>query len=258
MGKSAALITVRSGSTRLPNKCFKTITEDLSAIQIVINRVKKVGCKVILCTSEDSQDDALSHLAKIEKIECFRGSKQNKIKRWYDCFLKFNLKNSILVDGDDLTFDFNIAKRSLDFFKSNSVELIVGDSAMMPGFFTYAISLDGISKLFKLVKNSDSDTDVITGYLKLAQLKKGILKSKQTEKNKANVRLTLDYEEDLEFYRQVYSKISYLAPGPEVVNAILKNHLEKINWHKNQDFLENQRRFNEKITDQNQKIENYE
>ena len=129
---------------------------------------------------------------------------------------------------------------------------------MMPGFFTYAISLDGISKLFKLVKNSDSDTDVITGYLKLAQLKKGILKSKQSEKNKANVRLTLDYEEDLEFYRQVYSKISYLAPGPEVVNAILKNHLEKINWHKNQDFLENQRRFNEKITDQNQKIENYE
>ena len=78
MGKSAALITVRSGSTRLPNKCFKTITEDLSAIQIVIRRVKKVGCKVILCTSEDSQDDALSHLAKIEKLNALED--RNKIR----------------------------------------------------------------------------------------------------------------------------------------------------------------------------------
>ena len=49
------------------------------------------------------------------------------------------------------------------------------------------------------------------------------------------------------FYRKVYSKANYLLPGPEIVKIILKYGLQKINWHKNEDFINNQQAFNENI-----------
>ena len=57
--KFAAIVTVRASSTRLEKKCFKTLFNDLSMIMIVIRRAKKIGCQVILATSEDTSDDRL-------------------------------------------------------------------------------------------------------------------------------------------------------------------------------------------------------
>ena len=52
----AAIVTVRALSTRLEKKCFKKLHEDLSMVQIVVERAKKIGCKVILATSSDTSD----------------------------------------------------------------------------------------------------------------------------------------------------------------------------------------------------------
>ena len=58
-----------------------TLFNDLSMIMIVIRRAKKIGCQVILATSEDTSDDRLIDIAKSENIAYFRGSLKNKIHR---------------------------------------------------------------------------------------------------------------------------------------------------------------------------------
>ena len=247
MNQSFALVTVRTASTRLPNKCLQKIIDDITAIQVVIRRTKRIGCNVILATSISSSDDPLIKIAASEGIKYFRGSEKNKIKRWADCFSEYNINNAILVDGDDLTFDYNIAKRALDLLKNEKIEFVTSSKEMTPGFFTYGITSIGIEKLVKTAPDTNIDTDVITEFIKRANLSKSGVEANDDETDGHNVRLTLDYNEDLMFYRKVYSKVNYLLPGPEIVKTILKYDLQRINWHKNEDFINNQQAFNQNV-----------
>ena len=149
MNQSFALVTVRVASTRLPKKCLLVIIDDITAIQVVIRRAKKIGCTIILTTSVASSDDPLIEIAKKENIQYFRGSKKNKIKRWADCFTHYDIDNAILVDGDDLTFDYNVAKRALNLLQNGNIDFVTTSTEMTPGFFTYGITLDKINQVFK-------------------------------------------------------------------------------------------------------------
>ena len=103
-------ITVRTGSTRLPNKSILKI-KDKYTIEYVINSVKKskYADKVILCTTRNSEDDILCEIAEKNKIEFYRGSELNKFKRWVGAAEKFNIDFFVTADGDDLFYDVGLS-----------------------------------------------------------------------------------------------------------------------------------------------------
>ena len=242
-----ALVTIRTSSKRLPQKCLQPIADDVALIQVVIRRAKKIGCPVILATTNDRSDNVLEDIAKYEGIECFRGALNNKIRRWHDCFEKYDISHGLLVDGDDPTFDYNVGRRALETLREDGVDLIISDPELTPGFFTYGISRQGIKKLCELVPDANIDTDVITEYVAQAKLSKVYVRPMADETLGHNVRLTIDYPEDLEFYRALHGVVDYMETGPKIVNACLANNLQKINWHKHEDFLKNQKSFNKKV-----------
>ena len=246
-GNSCALVTARSTSTRLPDKCFQLIADDLSVIQVVIRRAKKIGCPVILATTQDPSDDRLEEISLKENILCFRGAVKNKIRRWADCFCKYSITEGLLVDGDDPTFDYNVGSRALEQLRKRETDMVVIPPEMTPGFFTYGITKNGIEKLFTQAPYLQTDTDVITKFINSGGLTKSYVSVMPEEIKGHNVRLTVDYPEDIEFYRALYSKVNYLASAPEIVKVALSNNLQEINWHKQAQFLENQKKFNEKV-----------
>ena len=77
------LITVRSASTRLNNKCYKKI-KDRHTIEYVIEQAKKStkAQVVVLCTTELPEDDLLCEIASNNGIQYFRGSVTDKLERW--------------------------------------------------------------------------------------------------------------------------------------------------------------------------------
>jgi spore coat polysaccharide biosynthesis protein SpsF (cytidylyltransferase family) len=246
MSKSAALVTARTASSRLPGKCLAPIVGDICAIQVVLRRAAKVGCPVILATTDDPSDDALTAIALKDGIGCFRGAAKNKIRRWADCFQAHDLSEALLVDGDDPTFDFRVGRRALELLH-HGADLVVSPPEMIPGFFTYGISRRGIEILSRLVPDREADIDVITEVLKRSELRPVPVPPLDEEIGAQDVRLTIDYPEDLDFYRQLYARIDYLAPAPEIVRTARAAGLQKINWHRQQDYINNQRRFNEQI-----------
>ena len=245
--KYCALVTARMSSTRMPGKSLQVIADGLSLIQVVIRRAKRVGCPVVLATTEDPSDNPLVEIAEREGIECFRGAVKNKIKRWANCFAKHEITEGLLVDGDDPTFDFNVGRRALKQLQSNQSDMVLFSPEMTPGFFTYGITRAGIEKLLLQAPDPKSDTDVITTFVKRAGLTQAVVPALPDETEGHHVRLTVDYPEDVQFYRELYQRVSYLAPGPEVVRTAIKHHLQTINWHKHEAFLENQRTFNERV-----------
>ena len=118
----------------------------------------------------------------------------------------------------------------------------------MCGLFTYAISKKGIEKLFNMVQNENIDTDVITKFLEKANLKSKHIELQEHEKNKA-VRLTLDYTEDLEFFRKMYQELDTTTSSKNIIKYLNEHKtLPLINFHKQKDFLENQKKFNMGVT----------
>jgi len=243
----AAIVTVRNSSTRLPNKAISKVKGYFSAIDIVIQRAKKTGFLVILATSISKEDDIFEEIAKKNDVKIFRGPLLNKIKRWFECFNEFDIDNALLVDGDDLSYNYEIGKRAMSELKEKRVDMISHPKDIVTGFFTYAINRKGINKLYSVAKIEETNTDVITKFIERANLISNLITLQDFEKNE-NVRFTLDYEEDLDFFRKLYQDIDILATGKEILDYLDKNkNLVKINFHRQKEFLENQHRFNESI-----------
>ena len=242
-----AIVTVRSLSNRLDKKCYQKIFKDISLIEVVINRAKKINAEVIVATSEETSDDKIEKIALDKNVSIFRGSLQNKIHRWYSCFEKYKLDYAMLIDADDPTFCFSLMNEALDKLSKNEAEIISSSKNLLPGLITYGISKQGIEKLYLTAKDYSTNTDVIDVFLKRANLKFAKIDPSNREEYFDNIRLTIDYPEDLNFYRQVYKGISYLETSSKIIKFIKDNNLAKINWFRNNDFKENQKNFNEKV-----------
>jgi len=244
----AAIVIVRSSSSRLPNKALMTVKENYKAIDIVIQRAKKTNLPVILATSIDPSDDVFEGVAKQNNIEIFRGSLLNKIKRWYDCFNKFKINNAILVDGDDLAFNYDVGKRALKKLKISDNELIQNPKDIVCGFFTYAINKDGLKKIFDIVNSDKTNTDVPTKFIEMAHLKTSYVDLEDHELNK-EIRLTLDYQDDLDFFRKLYENVEITSNGKDIIHFLDNNKkISQINFYRQKDYLENQKKFNEQVT----------
>jgi len=59
-----SFITVRSSSTRLPNKCYKSFG-DMTVIEHIIKRALHYGLDPIVCTTNESKDGRIVDIAII-------------------------------------------------------------------------------------------------------------------------------------------------------------------------------------------------
>ena len=108
-------ITVRSNSSRLPSKCFLPFGNECNVLEHIVRRAKHYKIDPIICTSTHSSDNLIEELAKREGVKYFRGPLINKLQRWADCAIHFNLKAFHTVDADDPFFDGDEMKRSFEF-----------------------------------------------------------------------------------------------------------------------------------------------
>ena len=236
------LITARSNSSRLYNKILKNIVGNDKSIDILIKRAEKIGYPIILCTSNSKSDDKLINYVKKKhkNVIIFRGSLKNKLKRWYDCFRTYRINFACMVDGDDLSFCYKLYKNSIDLIKKKNLDLIKYSNKMIPGAFTYAISFNCLIKSKKLF-NKHVNSEMVDPYFKNNKIKKIILPfPKYLNKNK-NIRITMDYIEDLNFFRKLYNKNQVTMSLKNLISFLEKNKkIKKINYFRDKDWASNQ------------------
>ena len=106
----AIFITVRTGSTRLPNKSILKIKNKYT-VEYVIDTVKKSKYtdKIILWTTTLEQDKILCDIAEKNNIDFYRGDELNKSKRWYEACQEFDIDFFVTADGDDLFYDVGLS-----------------------------------------------------------------------------------------------------------------------------------------------------
>lgn len=244
--KSAIFITVRTDSSRLPNKALLKILEK-PTIELIILRAKKIKDvdDIILCTSNRPVDDNIVKIAEKHNIKYFRGSVEDKLERWLGAANKFNIDFFVTMDGDDLFYDAELANISINQMKTTNCDFIRFPKGLIVGTFTYCIRTAALEIVCDI--KDTSDTEAMwpyfedTGLFKICDLD---VKDKIFFDN--NIRLTLDYQEDFEFFTKVFNSLNCHdndIPVRDIIN-FLKEHPELININsfRQQDYIENQRR----------------
>jgi spore coat polysaccharide biosynthesis protein SpsF len=240
----AIFITVRNGSTRLPDKALMNI-QGIPTIEYVVRRVKhsKLADKIVLCTTENEQDDSLVEIAKRNNIDFFRGSEEDKLDRWCGAAQKFAIEFFCTADGDDLFCDPDLIDLAFEQYIRNNCDFIESKKTIC-GAFTYGIKVSALNKVCE-IKDSDK-TEMMWVYF----TETGLFECEELENIpekfiRSDIRMTLDYQEDYDFFNTVIEKsgkgLNYL-PLYEIVDIINKNpDIININFFRQQQWADNQK-----------------
>jgi spore coat polysaccharide biosynthesis protein SpsF (cytidylyltransferase family) len=105
----------------------------------------------------------------------------------------------------------------------------------------YIFKISMIKKLKKVSKNF-SDTEMIEPFIKKLKCKQKTLQVDELYKSK-NIRLTLDYSEDLVFFKKIFRKFSIIESTDKILKFLKNNkRLSKINYFREATFVKNQKK----------------
>lgn len=236
--KTAAFITVRTKSTRLPKKALLKI-KGRTTIEHLIDRVKsaKLPDMVVLCTSTHPDDKILADVAEKNGIKAFRGSPEDKLDRYLQAAKKYGIGFIVNIDGDDILCGPKLIDRTIEHFKKTGADCIVWKDVPLGGAPT-GIKVEALEKVCQI--KDEKDTEVWGGYF----LNTGLFKVEYLEPEgpkHPEFRLTLDYPEDFEFFTAVFDKL--YVPGKiisleEVMSLLEKNpRIVDINKHAQEKYL---------------------
>lgn len=204
------VIQVRMNSKRLPGKAMMMI-KGKPMIWHIINRIKNIEeiSDVIVSTSNTEEDQILCKYLKKNKIKYFSGSENNILERLYHTAKKFGPDSIVKINGDSPLIDPFLIDNGIKKFLSNKnkpdmVTNSMNDTFPM-GLQYWIINYETLEQLNK--KNSDKFwKEYFIMYILENKDKFSVIEIKN-DKDYSNLRWTVDYEEDLEFVRQIYENL---------------------------------------------------
>jgi len=219
--KIACIIQARMGSSRLPKKIFMHLDDSSTVFDFVLNQLSssKFIKKIIIATTTLEEDNEVEKFSINSKINCFRGSSEDVLDRYYQCAKKFSISTIIRITSDCPLVDPKIIDNAIEIFQSNSFDYV---SNTQPITFPVGIAVEIFS--FDVLENAwknaklPSEREHVTPYIYNHKEKFSIYQIK-SPKNYSFIRLTVDKSNDLKYLRLLISKIE---KRPILLDDVLK------------------------------------
>lgn len=242
--KKAIFITVRTDSTRLPNKTMKTIL-GIPVLEHVIRRAKKTTKfdEIVVCTTQRAVDNHIEKVSKKYGVKVYRGSLEDKLERWNGAAKEYNIDYVVTFDGDDLFCDPYLLDKGAEQIATGVYDFIELPKGLICGAFTYAFTTRALAKVCEI--KGSTDTEMMWTYFKDTGLfRTGYLEDIEDIYFSDKYRLTLDYPEDFEFFTKVFEHFNCVnndVPLKELVYYFREHpEIPRINIGRQQEFLNNQ------------------
>jgi len=240
MMKSAIFITVRMKSIRLPKKAILKI-KGKTVIEHLIERVKlaRLPDLIVLCTSTNPDDDILVSIAKKNGIEYFRGSEDDKLDRHLNAAIKYDVDFMVNVEGDNIFYDHEMIDKTIETFIHTQADYITCKDLPL-GTAAHGIKFEALKKICEI--KDETDTEVYGGYFKETGLFKVEYLDVEDELRHPEIRMTLDYPEDYEFFKAVFDELynrRKVFTLKEILALLRKNpQIMEMNKHLQQKYVE--------------------
>jgi len=229
-----AIIQARMSSTRLPNKVLKTIANK-PMLQLQIERIKtaKLIDKIVVATSNQSEDDAIAQLCQQLDISCFRGSLNDVLARYYYCANQYNTTHIVRLTADCPLTDASIIDQVIHLhIKTQSDYTSNCSPASLPdGLDVEVFTKKALTRAFNQAR-IPAEREHITLYFRNNNSIFNNTNFKHSP-NLSHLRWTVDESEDFDFVKQVYQYLYTYNPhfSTDDILNLLNEHpeLSKIN-----------------------------
>ena len=243
-------IPARLDSSRLPKKHLKKIN-NIPIIELLVQRLKKVKNvrNIIVCTTTKKSDDELVKFLVKKNILYFRGDDTDILKRFYDAAQKFQTDIIVDVEGDKIYTEPFFVSEIISEMKNNNYDFIIGNDStkifnpsdhLIHGIIPAGIRVSSIKKVSKLKNEFNKETGYKEIFVNSKNIKKKFFVFNSKLQVPSSLRLTIDYPEDLNFARKLFSILKEDFTHKDILKIIKDNpdllkKIEKINtkWLKN-------------------------
>ncbi len=215
-------IPVRLASTRFPKKSMKKIAGK-PIIKYLIERLQNAHeiRNIIVCTTNQKSDDPLVEYLKNEKIMYFRGNEKDILVRFLDAANQYNTDFIVSVDGDDIYTDPIYVDKIVDEYKKSKSDFI-GSNGFPHGFVPVGIKKEALEKICELKVTDDTETGYRDFFTKTKLFNCTYIQPSENVKFSKDIRLTLDYQEDLDLAVEIFKILGNNFQFKDIVKIFTK------------------------------------
>ncbi len=191
------IIQARMGSSRLPGKVLKKIG-DKNILEHILFRLKRLehDVKVVIATSDLAKDDELELFCKQNDINCFRGSEQDVLSRYYLCAKEYKFDYIVRLTGDNPFVDIEELDNLINLHISTKADYSRSFAVLPKGIGSEIFIFEALEKSFFYGKK-ENHLEHVNEYIEENEYKFKISElSVIKDKNRPDISLTVDTLQD--------------------------------------------------------------
>jgi spore coat polysaccharide biosynthesis protein SpsF len=206
-----AIIQARMGSTRLPGKVLMEVNNK-PLLSYQLDRVlksKKLD-KIVIATSTFEKDDAIEDFCFNYGIDCYRGSEDDVLSRYYECAREHNPDTLVRITADCPLADPQIIDDVIAQYENSDVEYCantvpIETNTFPDGMDVEVFSMGALEKAYKEVQDPHFREHVTFQFWQTDEYT-----STQYigDKDYSKYRITVDYPEDFEVVEFIFNELA--------------------------------------------------
>jgi spore coat polysaccharide biosynthesis protein SpsF len=216
-------VTARTASTRLPKKALLEINHK-PLIKILLDRIQICKCvkNIIVCTTKDKSDDKLTGFIKKNNIEVFRGDNKDILNRLYKAAKKYAVEQFVVVEGDDVFCEPQLIDKTCRELSKSRYDFLHWEDLPF-GVSPLGIKTKKLEKLIHAKRTRDTETGWGKFIIDSGFFRVGKLRSQNKKWTRPEIRLSVDYPEDLELVKRIYEKLPSHFSLTNIIALLDKN-----------------------------------
>jgi|TARA_B100001142_G_C14318409_1_gene649410 spore coat polysaccharide biosynthesis protein SpsF len=203
-----AILQARMGSSRLPGKVMMPIM-GRPMLELQIERIIRAPLidKLVVATTIESLDDKVEELCCSIDIDCFRGSEEDLLDRYYESAKQYNAEYIVRLTGDDPLSDPNLINDMIAKMKACKYDVVT--NTLYPtypeGLDLTVLTAETLNRAWREA-SLRSEREHVTPYIFNNPEEFDVFHYKQ-DIDRSNLRWTVDYEEDMYFVKEIYNSL---------------------------------------------------
>lgn len=217
------ILQARTSSSRLPGKVLLPIVgRPMLALQIErMLRARRVD-RWVLATSTNAEDDALEGIARSAGVDCFRGSLDDVLDRFYRAAERYAPEHVVRTTGDCPLFDPEVLDVGIAAYLSSGVDYLSNCvEATYPDGLDYEVfRFSALEEAWKEAR-LPSQREHVTPFINRQPDRFSVKHFRNPAGDFSSLRWTVDQPEDLPLVRSVYEAL--YASNPQFgLNDVLR------------------------------------
>lgn len=237
-------IPVRLGSSRLAKKHIQSISPSMTCLELLISRLKNTktylnGSRIVLNTTFLEEDRIFGEIAKTHGIEVFFGDVENIPLRLYQAMEHFKPDFVVNVDGDDLLCPWE----SIDSVVQSLSQCVRAceTTAYPLGLNSFGFKSEYLRQMLDSIIDNGRETGwkpLFGSHMEIVPVEVSKIEGSISKK----LRFTLDYPEDLLFFRAIHEVMGsslVQASVSDIVSEVIQNKIYELNMCRIDEYWQN-------------------